>query len=75
VFGALVSAFSAEPRHVDLRWAQHAEQLDLRNGRFRDAVAQLAAPIHGVAKDELESEDVQCIPGGWRGPRWARWPC
>jgi WD40 repeat protein len=59
VFGALAGAFAVEPRHVDLRWAQHADQLDLRNGRFRDAVAQLAAPIHGVAKDELESEDVR----------------
>ena len=33
--------------------------LDLRNTRFRDAIADLAAPIHGVAKDDLEGEDVR----------------
>src|SRR5262249_24833277 len=47
------------PRHVDLRWAHDAGDLNLRNSRFRDAVAQLAAPIHGMAKDDLESEDVR----------------
>jgi WD40 repeat protein len=56
---ALVDAFADEPRHVDLRWAHESEELDLRNSRFRDVVAQLAAPMHGVAKDELESEDVR----------------
>ena len=33
--------------------------LDLRNSRFRSAVADLAAPMHGVAKDELEGEDIR----------------
>ena len=56
---ALRGAFDDEPRHVDLRWARGALELDLRHGRFRDVVAQLAAPVHGVAKDELESEDVR----------------
>jgi WD40 repeat protein len=56
---ALHDAFGEEPRHVDLRWTHDAEELDLRNGRFRDAVAQVAAPIHGTAKDDLESEDLR----------------
>lgn len=55
---ALVDAFSEEPRHVDMRWARAVPELDLRETRFRDVVAQLAAPLHGVAKDDLESEDV-----------------
>jgi hypothetical protein len=59
VLGALREVFTDEPRHVDLRWAHDADDVDLRNSRFRDAVAQLAAPIHGIAKDELESEDVR----------------
>jgi WD40 repeat protein len=48
-----------EPRHVDLCWAHDDNDVDLRNGRFRDAVAAVAAPIHGIAKDELESEDIR----------------
>ena len=34
-------------------------QLDLTDGRFRDQIADLAAPVHGMAKDELASEDVR----------------
>ncbi len=56
---ALGEIFDEEPRHVDLRWARTTTDLDLRNSRFRDVVAQLAAPAHGIAKDELESEDVR----------------
>jgi WD40 repeat protein len=55
VFGA----FADEPRHLDLRWARDEDQLDLRHGRFRTAVAEVAAPIHGMARDDLESEDVR----------------
>jgi WD40 repeat protein len=55
----LRDAFSEEPRHVDLRWAASETDLDMHNARFRDVVAQLAAPMHGIAKDELDSEDVR----------------
>ena len=48
-----------EPRHLDLRWARNQTDLGLRNTRFRDAVADLAAPLHGMDKDELESEEVR----------------
>jgi WD40 repeat protein len=54
---ALHDMFEEEPRHADLRWARDADDLDAHNARFRDVVAELAAPIHGVAKDDLESED------------------
>ena len=56
---ALVGRFHDEPRHLDLRWARDEQQLDLRQSRFREAVADLAAPIHGMAKDELEGEDIR----------------
>ena len=56
---ALADAFHDEPRHLDLRWARRETDLDLRNSRFRAAVADLAAPMHGIPKDELESEDIR----------------
>jgi WD40 repeat protein len=55
----LIDALAGEPRWLDLRWARQESQLDLRNGRFRAAVADLAAPIHGIPKDDLESDDVR----------------
>jgi len=56
---ALKDVFAQEPRHLDLRWAVGSERLDLDNSRFREAVAELAAPIHGKSKDDLESEDLR----------------
>jgi WD40 repeat protein len=56
---ALAGGFPAEPRHLDLRWARDETELDLRHGRFRDAIADLAAPMHHLPKDELESQDVR----------------
>jgi WD40 repeat protein len=55
----LATAIVEEPRHLDLRWVQAETDLDLRDSRFRSAIADLAAPMHGVAKDELEGEDVR----------------
>jgi YD repeat-containing protein len=55
----LAAAIVEEPRHLDLRWAQAETDLDLRNSGFRSAIADLAAPMHGVAKDELEGEDIR----------------
>ena len=55
----LRGALTDEPRHLDLAWARDETDLDLRNSRFRSAVADLAAPMHGVAKDELEGEDIR----------------
>ncbi len=56
---ALRGALSEEPRHLDLGWARDETDLDLRNSQFRSAVADLAAPMHGVAKDDLEGEDIR----------------
>ena len=56
---ALRGVFAEEPLYLDLRWARDDRQLSLQHARFRDAIAQLAAPMHGVSKDELEGEDVR----------------
>ncbi len=56
---ALAGVFDEEPRYIDMRWAHKDEHLDLRHSDWRDAVAELAAPIRGVPKDELETEDIR----------------
>jgi WD40 repeat protein len=55
----LLGVFREEPRFVDLRWARTQEHLSLRDPRFRGAVADLAAPLRGQAKDELIGEEVR----------------
>jgi WD40 repeat protein len=57
--GPLDDAFAEEPRYVDLRWARSDAQLAQRDARFRNALADLAAPIHGRSKDEMLGEDVR----------------
>jgi hypothetical protein len=47
--------FSAEPLWVDLSWARDQDQLSVRHSRFRSDVATLAPPVHGKAKEELDS--------------------
>ncbi len=56
---ALAAAFESEPRHLDLTWARDDDHLHLRRADFRSAIADIAAPIHGIPKDELESEDIR----------------
>lgn len=48
-----------EPRIVDLSWARVAREQELGSERFREALADLAAPLHGRPKDELLGEDVR----------------
>ena len=55
----LRGAFREEPRFIDLRWAHASEHLSLSDARFRDAVAEFAAPLHGVPKDVLAGEEVR----------------
>jgi WD40 repeat protein len=55
----LQGRFEAEPRWVDFRWVRTQEHLSLNDPRFRDGVAELAAPLHGRVKDELFGEDVR----------------
>jgi WD40 repeat protein len=56
---ALHGVFGEEPRWVDLRFARGETDLDLQNPDFSASVADIAATIRGVAKDELASEEVK----------------
>lgn len=51
--------FATEPLWVDLRWARSGERLTLRHAAFRLAVLDIAAPLHGRSKDELDGDDVR----------------
>jgi WD40 repeat protein len=68
---SLRGVFSEEPRWVDLRFARTETQLDLRHVRFRDTVADIAAAIRGIPKDDLASEEVRqhrrTIRTAWTG--------
>ncbi len=55
----LRGSFRDEPRYVDLGWAAADDHLSMRDPRFRDCVADLAAPLHDRPKDELFGEDVR----------------
>jgi hypothetical protein len=55
----LENVFAEEPRYIDLSWARRQEHLSLNHPRFRNCVADLAAPLHGRSKDELVGEDVR----------------
>ncbi|HEU4889357.1 MAG TPA: WD40 repeat domain-containing protein, partial [Thermoanaerobaculia bacterium] len=55
----LAGVFPHEPRWIDARWARTSRQARARDPRFRDLVAELAAPLRGVPKDELIGEDIR----------------
>lgn len=55
----LAGKLESEPLYVDLRWARNADGLSLRHSLFREAVLDLAAPLNGRLKDELDGEDVR----------------
>jgi len=57
--GGLRGRFGDEPLYVDLRWAKGENELSLRHSQFRLAILDIAAPLLGRAKDELDGEDVQ----------------
>lgn len=56
---SLSRQFKHEPLYVDLRWAKSATNLTLKHARFHAAILNIAAPLHGKAKDELDGEDVR----------------
>lgn len=55
----LRQVFADEPRWIDARWARTSKEFNLKDPRFRDLVAELAAPLRGVPKDELIGEDIR----------------
>jgi DNA-binding beta-propeller fold protein YncE len=54
----LKKTFAQVPHYLDLRWAKQEEHLSLKQPNFLDAVAELAATLHGKPKDEITGEDV-----------------
>ena len=56
---ALRGVFPAEPLYLDMTWARRDAGLTLRNAKFRDQIATLAATIQDVPKEEIEGEDVR----------------
>ncbi len=55
----LKGIYAREPLYADLTWAGTDTDLSLRNPRFQNEVASLAATIHGRPKDDLVGEDVR----------------
>jgi tetratricopeptide (TPR) repeat protein len=55
----LAGKFKAEPLWVDLTWVHSARQLSPRDPRFQQAIARLAAPVHGKSLDEIAGEEVR----------------
>ncbi|MFE7506233.1 TIR domain-containing protein [Promicromonospora sp. NPDC057488] len=68
---ALSGWFTEEPQWVDLEVPP--ERLSLRDPVFQDAVATLAAPLHGRGKDDLLGVDVaqHRRSQGFRRAMWA----
>lgn len=55
---ALRGAFAEEPLFVDMRWADRGG-IVRGDPRFANNIADIAAPIHGVPKDELVGDDLR----------------
>ncbi|MEU8953606.1 TIR domain-containing protein [Streptomyces sp. NPDC048518] len=55
----LLGWFTAEPLWADLTWVEPGTQLSLQHARFRQCVGTVAAAVHGISKDELDSEEVR----------------
>ncbi|MFD8542966.1 TIR domain-containing protein [Streptomyces sp. NPDC059649] len=54
----MAGMFTDEPRWVDLRWMPEDNPGSLRDPRFQQRVADLAAPLHGRPKEDLIGADV-----------------
>jgi WD40 repeat protein len=55
----LHKAFSEEPFYLDMRWTRAAPPLSLREPRFLDQIATMAASLHHRSKAELASTEVR----------------
>jgi tetratricopeptide (TPR) repeat protein len=56
---SLSGVFNAEPLWIDLSWAKSGDQVTAQDPRFHQAVAMLAARLHGRSLDEIAGEDVR----------------
>lgn len=48
-----------EPRYLDLSWARKEHQASVKDPRFHNVAARLAAKIRGTSLDDLVGEDIQ----------------
>ncbi len=53
----LAQAFTEAPSYVDMRGVANEERVSLP--KFREGIAQLAAPLHSLASEALVGEDVR----------------
>jgi WD40 repeat protein len=56
---ALKAQFSEEPLWVDFRWARAEPSFSLRQKRFRSAVLQVAPPLCGKQREDLDDADTR----------------
>jgi hypothetical protein len=56
---ALRGLHEDEPHWLDLTWARSESDLSLKNPRFADVAATLAAELRGVDKDAIIGEDIR----------------
>lgn len=59
VHPALHGALHSEPRWIDLRGLRQLPELDDDDPRVQEALAEFAAPLRGVEKDELIGEHLR----------------
>lgn len=64
----LLKAWAREPLHVDLRWATGGADTNWASLRWRSALLDVAATIHGRSKDEMDGEAVRALR---RNRTWA----
>lgn len=57
--GRLRGQFPDEPLWVDLRWARTERKFSLRQPHFRSAVLQVAPPLYGKSREDLDDEDAR----------------
>ncbi|TCB97303.1 TIR domain-containing protein [Micromonospora zingiberis] len=55
---ALHGRLPEQPRCIDLREVR-SENFSAQDPRFKERVAELAAPLHGIAKDDLIGADIR----------------
>lgn len=56
---AIAGAFVHEPRWIDLRWYEQPGSLGAKDPRWSERVADVAAAVRGVERDELIGENVR----------------
>src|SRR5678815_4894451 len=55
----LLGGFAQEPLYGDLRWARSQPELTLKSERFRAAILDIATPLHGRAKGDIDAADLR----------------